>query len=162
MRFEAELSFGAMTQRTDFRTSRQEAPEELVLPCTRAVSPPGRQSRVEGTQPKKGRGTSRSRTPSGHAEGNWGERLSRELNRTRNRVLDRRDGKRRLSWCARIEDGFLGLRAERSRSRTPANPSLGAVGPGSNAGPHFCLGQGAAPHRLCFVGRPVTSPFAES
>ena len=58
MRFEAELPFGAMTQRTDFRTSRQEAPEELVLPCTRAVSPPGRQGHVEGTRPKKGRGTS--------------------------------------------------------------------------------------------------------
>ena len=87
MRFEAELPFGAMTQRTDFRTSRQEAPEELVLPCTRAVSPPGRQGHVEGTRPKKGRGTSRSRTPSGHAEGNWGERLSRELNRSRNRVF---------------------------------------------------------------------------
>src|SRR5215203_2572231 len=138
MRFEAELSFGAMTQRTDFRTSRQEAPEELVLPCTRAVSPPGRRSRVEGTQPKKGRGTSRSRKPSGQAEGNWGERLFRELNRTRNRVfgpprwettpeLVRQDR-------GRVEGAFG---PDRSRSRTPANPTLGAVGPGSNAGPHF-------------------------
>jgi hypothetical protein len=25
--------------------------------------------------------------------------------------------------------------------RTPADPSLGAVGAGSNAGPHFCLGE---------------------
>jgi hypothetical protein len=87
MRFEAELPARAMTQRTDFRTSRQEAPEELVLPFARAVSPPGRQSRVKGTQPKKGRGTSRSRKPSGQAEGNWGEKLSREPNRTRNRVF---------------------------------------------------------------------------
>src|SRR5215217_4372327 len=87
MKFAAELSARAMTQRTEFRTSRQEAPEELVLPCTRAVSPPGRQSHVEGAQSKKGRGTSRSRKPSGHAEGNWGARLFRELNRTRNRVF---------------------------------------------------------------------------
>lgn len=87
MGFEAELSFGAMTQRTDFRTSRQEAPEELVLAFAEGGFPPRETGHVKGTQPKKGRGTSRSRKPSGHAEGNWGARLSRELNRTTNRVF---------------------------------------------------------------------------
>ena len=72
MRLEAELPFGAMTRQADFRTSRQEAPEELVLPCTRAVSPPGRQGCVEGTRPKKGRGTSRSLKPSGLSGGELG------------------------------------------------------------------------------------------
>jgi hypothetical protein len=141
MRFEAKLPFGAMTQRTDFRTSRQEAPEELVLPCTRAVSPPGRQSCVEGTQPKKGRGTSRSRKPSGQAEGNWGERLSRELNRTRNRVFGPPRWKATPELVSQDRGRVFELSGSLTRLRTPAYPSLGAVGPGSNAGPHFFVGR---------------------
>jgi hypothetical protein len=87
MKFEAELSFGTMTQRNEFRTSRQEAPEELVLAFAEGGFPPRETGHGKGTQPKKGRGTSRSRKPSGHAEGNWGARLFRELNRTTNRVF---------------------------------------------------------------------------
>jgi hypothetical protein len=62
MRFEAELSSGTMTQRTDFRTSRQEAPEELVLAFAEGGFPPRETGHGKGTQPKKGRGTSRSRS----------------------------------------------------------------------------------------------------
>lgn len=52
--------------------------------------------------------------PSGLAEGNWGRGSFGSRTEQGTGSLDRRDGKRRLSWCARIEDGFLGLRAERS------------------------------------------------
>ena len=72
MRFEAELSSGTMTQRTDFRTSRQEAPEELVLAFAEGGFPPRETGHVEGTQPKKGRGTSRSLKPSGPSGGELG------------------------------------------------------------------------------------------
>ena len=58
MKFEAELSFGTMTQRRDFRTSRQEAPEELVLAFAEGGFPPRETGHGKGTQPKKGRGTS--------------------------------------------------------------------------------------------------------
>jgi hypothetical protein len=108
-RFEAELLFGAMTRRTTngpLRTSRSEAPEELVPAFARAVSPQGIRPRRRGSA-QEGR-----RTP-GRIEA-FGPRC--EVDRKRTRPSGRGSGRRarhlreppwgeaNLSWCARIEE----------------------------------------------------------
>ena len=108
--FEAELLFGAMTQRTakDFRTSRSEAPEELVPAIARAVSPQGIKPRERGPA-QEGRGIPGrfEGLRTGRAKRTGSFQTSLETGGSGREARHLREplwGEANLSWCARIEE----------------------------------------------------------